>query len=126
MNPSSGCNLKRALIYNWRCQLHINVLLINSVLCNKVVGFFGTTAPPPPVGQVLLIHEVSRSHILTHHSRQDFSGRMISPSQRPLPNNTKHSQQTNIHAPAGIRTHSLSRRTAADPRLRPHGHWERQ
>jgi len=25
---------------------------------------------------------------------------VISPSQRPLPDNTKHSQQTDIHAPA--------------------------
>jgi len=26
--------------------------------------------------------------------------------------------------PAGIRAHSLCRRAAADPRLRPHGHWD--
>ena len=46
---------------------------------------------------------------------------MISPSQRPLPDNTQHSKQTNIHAPGGIRTHNLSRQTVADPRLRPRG-----
>ena len=51
---------------------------------------------------------------------------MISPSLRSLPDNTQHSQQTNIHAPGGIRTHDLSRRAAADPRLKPHGHWDRQ
>ena len=50
---------------------------------------------------------------------------MISPSQRPLPDNTQHSQQTNIHAPGGIRTHNLSRRAAKDLRLRPCGHWDR-
>jgi len=33
---------------------------------------------------------------------------VISSSQRPLPDNTQHSQQTNIHAPGGIRTHNLS------------------
>ena len=49
---------------------------------------------------------------------------MISPSQRPLPDNTQHSQQTNIHAPGGIRTHNLSRRAAKDLRLRPRGHWD--
>ena len=38
---------------------------------------------------------------------------MISSSQRPLPDNTRHSQQTNIHAPGGIRTQDLSRRAAA-------------
>jgi len=27
---------------------------------------------------------------------------VISWSQRPLPNNTQHSQQTNVHAPSGI------------------------
>jgi len=62
---------------------------------------------------------------LTHHSRQYCSGRMISPSQRPLPDNTQHSQQKNIHAPGGIRTHSLSRRAEADLRLRSRGHWDR-
>ena len=50
---------------------------------------------------------------------------MISPSQRPLPDNTQHPQQTNIHAPGGIRTHNLSRRAAEDLRLRPRGHWDR-
>ena len=35
-------------------------------------------------------------HPTTHHSRQDFSGRVISLSQRPLPDNTQHSQQTSM------------------------------
>ena len=59
------------------------------------------------------ILDVSRSHTTTHHSRYDYSGRVISSSQRPLPDNTRHSQQTNIHAPGGIRTQDLSRRAAA-------------
>ena len=67
----------------------------------------------------------SRSHKTSHHSRQDSSGRVTSSPHRPLPDNTQHSQQTNIHAPGGIRTHSLRRRTAADVRLRPRGHWDR-
>ena len=33
---------------------------------------------------------------------------------------------TNIHAPGGIWTHNLSRRAAADLRLRPRGHWHRR
>jgi len=32
---------------------------------------------------------------------------------------------TNIHAPGRIRTNDLSRRAAADLRLRPRGHWDR-
>ena len=51
---------------------------------------------------------------------------MIGSSQRPLPDNTQHSQQTNIHAPGGIRNHDLSRRAAADLRLRPCGQWDRR
>ena len=50
---------------------------------------------------------------------------MISPSQRPLPDNTQHSQQTNIQALGGIRTHDRSRHAAVDLRLRPRGHWDR-
>ena len=37
----------------------------------------------------------------------------------------QHSQETDIHAPGGIRTHNPSKRAAEDPRLRPHGHWYR-
>ena len=59
------------------------------------------------------ILDVSRSHTTTQHSRQDSSGRVMSSSQRPLPDNKRHSQQTNIYAPGGIRTHDLSRRAAA-------------
>ena len=70
-------------------------------------SFGATASPPPTVGHGLLIHQVSRSHTTTHYSRQDFSGRGISSSRRPLPDNTQHSQQTNIHAPGGIRTHNL-------------------
>ena len=54
------------------------------------------------------------------------SGQVLRSSHRLLRDNTQHSQQTNIHAPGGIRTHDLSRREAADLRLRPRGHWDRQ
>ena len=46
--------------------------------------------------------EVSISHKSTHHTRYGSSGRGISSSQRPLPDKTQHSIQTNIHAPGGI------------------------
>ena len=87
------------------------------------IFFFFAVALRPNAGHGLLILEASRSHTTMQHSRQDSSGRVISSSQRPLPDNTQHSQQTNTHAPGWIRTHDLSRRAAADPRLRPRGHW---
>ena len=45
--------------------------------------------------------------------------------QGPLPDNTQHSQQTDIHALGGIRTQNPSTRAAADLRLRPRGNWNR-
>jgi len=39
--------------------------------------------------------------------------------------NTQHSQQTDIHAPSGIRTHNPSKRAATDRHLRPRGHCDR-
>jgi len=65
-------------------------------------------------------HTHTRTHTHTHHththtpththSRQDYSGPGIGPSQRPLPDNTQHSQQTDSHASGGIRTRNPRRR----------------
>ena len=60
---------------------------------------------------------------MAYHSRYDSSGRVMSSSQRPLPNNKQQSQERDIHATGGIGAHSLSRRAAANLRLRPRGHW---
>ena len=54
----------------------------------------------------------------TPHSA-DSSGRVISPTQRPLPDNTQHSQATHIYVTCGIRTRNPSKGAAADPRLGP-------
>ena len=78
----------------------------------------GATAPSG-------LHGFMKSLSCTHHTRQDSSGRVTSPTQRPLPNNTQHSQKTGIHAPGRIRTHNPSKGAAADPRLRPRGHRHR-
>jgi hypothetical protein len=50
---------------------------------------------------------------------------VIGPSQRPLPEKAQHLQETNIHAPGGIRNRDPSKRTVAEPRLRPRGHRQR-
>ena len=60
----------------------------------------------------------------THHTRWDSSGRALGPKQRPLPDNTQHSQQTNIHATGRIRTRNPSKRAATDPCLVPRDHWD--
>jgi len=51
---------------------------------------------------------------------------VISLSQRLLPYNTEHSQQTDIHAPGGIRNRNPSKRAASELPLRPRGHSDRR
>jgi len=41
-------------------------------------------------------------HTQTNRTRQDFPRRVIRQTQRPLPDNTKHSRQTDIHAPVRL------------------------
>jgi hypothetical protein len=48
------------------------------------------------------------------------------PSQRPLPDNKQHSQETDIHARDGIRNYNPTKRAVVDTRLRPHGHGDRR
>ena len=66
--------------------------------------FWFLLALVPNAGYGVLMHEVSRSHKKTRHSLQDQSGRRaISPTKRPLPDNTQQSQdrQTSM-PPAGF------------------------
>jgi hypothetical protein len=85
------------------------------VRCLKVPSLKGNPPPPPALcgaatesRQGFLFLEVSRSHTVMHHSRCNSSGREIGSSPR-----------------LRIRTHNPSKRATADPRLRPHGCWDR-
>jgi hypothetical protein len=87
-------------------------------------GLWAAMALQPSAGYGLL---VSRGFLITHNDPpvgRTPLGQVISLSQSPLPDNTKHTQQTNIHTPEGIRTDDRSRRAAVDLRLRPRGHWD--
>jgi len=86
------------------------------------LNLFGAIAPNGPGP---LHSRGFRSHSTTNHGRQDSSRRVVSSSQRPVPDNTQHSQQTDIHVTGGIGTHNLSRRAAVDTRHRPSGYWDR-
>jgi hypothetical protein len=77
----------------------------------------------PLVSQGLWLFRL-HNHTQTHYTRWDSSGWMISPSQKPLPGNTQHSQKTDVYVPGGIRTRNPSKLAAADPYLRPRGHWD--
>ena len=74
----------------------------------------------PIVSQGLLTVEVTRSHSDTPHSL-----RLLWMSDQPeaqTSDNTRHLQETDIHAPSGFPTRDPSKQAAADPRLGPRGH----
>jgi hypothetical protein len=65
---------------------------------------FFFTVPQPLVGQGLLIFEASWSHSDTHTHTHTHSVELLWTSDQPdverLPDNTQHSQEKDIHAPA--------------------------
>jgi hypothetical protein len=68
------------------------------------------------VDQAPLIIETSRLHSGTPH-RAELLWMGDQPKQKPLPDNKQQSQETDIRAPNGIRTHNAKERAAADPRF---------
>ena len=108
-----------------RCHFASCTLFLFAHTSSRIYGslYFLPTARTILISQGLFIVQASRSQ--THHTRQDFSGRVISPSQRTVPDNTQQSKETDIHSPGGIRTCNHSRQTAVDPCLRLRGHKDR-
>jgi alkylated DNA nucleotide flippase Atl1 len=114
-----------------QCHLHFHntqSLENNQLICPVLscyVDFCGTLCPAALL--VFFFLAPRHARFLDHTQRRVTVGttplgRVIRSSQRPLPDNTQHTQQTNIHATGGIRTHDRSRRAAVDLRLRPRGH----
>jgi len=77
------------------------------------------------MGQSLLIMVSSWSHSATHQTRQDSTERWSARHRDHFPTTHTTPKDKNIHVAGTIRTHISSRRAAADPRLRPRGHWDR-
>jgi hypothetical protein len=88
--------------------------------------------PPPPFWRKSpqWARASTLTRFLDHTQRRTTVGRTRldqgSARRRDLYLTAHNSQQTNIHAPGGIRAHDLSRRAAAILRLRPCGHSDRQ
>jgi hypothetical protein len=74
----------------------------------------------------------SRGFLITHiqtHSRTPLDEWSARRRDLYLHRTGQHNieiQETNIHAPSGIRTRDPSNQAAADVRLRPRGHWDWQ
>ena len=67
--------------------LHVSRIRVKSLTLRLLMSYIYIYIYEGP------ILDVSRSHTTTQHNRQDSSGRVISLSQRPLPDYTQHSQQ---------------------------------
>jgi hypothetical protein len=93
-------------------------LTMSIILMVTTVGFCGTTALS---GAGTPDFEVLRSHSDTPHSVRCLwtSDKFV--AETSTWKNIHRSQQTDIHAPGGIRTRNPSKRAAADLRLRPRG-----
>jgi hypothetical protein len=65
----------------------------------------------------------THTHTHTHQNRLNFSGWVNGPSQRPLPDNTHRSQETDIHDYGGNRTRNPSKRETEDPHFVPCDYW---
>ena len=113
------CRVEGRHFYDVLIILIVHSLAHDLSLSYSVVFFHGSTAL---VGLCLVIVKVSRSHSDTPHSVG-----LLWASDRPAAetHNTQHSQETDIHALDGIRTRNPSKRAAAEPSLRPRGHWDR-
>ena len=76
----------------------------------------------PPLAKMwrLLMHLITLND--THTHTHTTVGRApldeLSARRRPLPDDTQHSQETDIHGAGGIRTRNPSKRAAVYPRLR--------
>lgn len=104
---------------------------INNLSQTSVKRFFSSTLIERVVYNSMFTF-MTRQHLVGHgplsanasRSLSD-SGRVMIPTQRPLSDNSQHSQEKDVHDPNGIRSPNLSKWAAVDTLLRPQGYWER-
>jgi hypothetical protein len=102
--------------------LEINQLARKFACCLKLSFTNGATAPSGPGPPHYQGFAVTLRH--TPHS----VGFLLTSDQPDAETSTWQYkiQQTDIHAAGRIRTHNPSKRAVADPRVRPHGYWDRR
>lgn len=100
-----------------------------------LTGSGSQSLSPPLMAWQSLMHRSSSGSGLPHCQRFPVTLRHITLDRkplddgsnrcRPLPDNKHQSQETDAHAPGGIRARSPSKRAAADPRHSWRGNWDR-
>jgi hypothetical protein len=114
-----GSNIPRTINSDHRIAATLLLLLLLLLLVLVL-----SLALQPGSGYGLL---VSQGFLITHNDAPQSVGLLWTGDQLVAETSTwQHTQQTNIHAPAGIGTHDRSRRAAVDVFLRPRGHWDRR
>jgi hypothetical protein len=94
---ASSCSGEYLDLRRRRCTSVDNCVKKGFIICNfhPIFSFHGATAPSVPGPPY---YRRRHDHAQKHHTRQDSSGRVIISSQKPLPNNTQHSRETDVHA----------------------------
>jgi len=88
---------------------------------NLLLIFFQRLDIPTGLGFFYVFHQIHSDSL----NQYDTPGRVIGPSQDPLPDHAQHSQEADTHHPGGIRNLNPDKRTAAEPRLRQLDHRDR-
>jgi hypothetical protein len=80
---------------------HITIPPVTTPAAHRLSLFALPALTPPPQWAKGPSLSRTHNHTQTHHIRYDYPGRVISPSQRHLSDNTQHSQQTDM-PPVGL------------------------
>ena len=107
------------------CSYHIQYICKICILLSYIITYIISPFGASTRFQVMTsVYGASRSHSDTPHS-VELLWKVISPTQRLLPDNAQQLQRTDFHASGGIRTRNSSKRSAADWRLKPRNHRDR-
>ena len=114
---------RRSLVEDWRCDLPTKRQIHTSTCQLPSVFFFHGATAPSGSGPHFRGFTITLRHTTFGRTPMDeWSARR---RDLYLTTHNKHKRQTSV-PPGGIRTHNPNRRAAADPRLRPRGHCDRQ
>ena len=117
LNPSPHSHLWLTYVYPNKCSTHLH-LFHTAINFFVISSLYDLLLPTQCKCRGLLFYLMTLNDTHHTHTRYDSSGRVISPTQIPLPNNTQHSQETHPYPRRDSNLQS-SKRTPTDRRLWP-------